>query len=111
MDFIYEGKCNSKLYALTVTTRSNSYTTDEFKSCLTKFLNGIEYPCRISGNLEMHTRKNQVHFHGMTSWGQPPKNNKTNEFYFYLKKITITPELWIQYIYKNHQMTTCLFDE
>lgn len=111
MDFVYSGKTYPKLYALTITTRSNSYTEDEFKSSLTKFLKSIEYPCRISGNLEIHKRRKQIHFHGMTCRGQPPKNNKTNEFYFHLTKIDCNPALWLEYMYKDYQMKICLFDE
>ena len=110
MDFIYEGLTKPTLYALTITTR-NINTQESFTNGLIKFLNDIKYPCRIVGNLELHKTKSQYHLHGITSFGNPPKNNKSNEYYFYLKKITITPELWHEYMFKDYQLTTILFDD
>ena len=111
MDFLFQGKCNPKLYAITITSR-NANTRESFVAGLTQFLKGIKYPCRITGNIENHKRKpNQVHLHGTTSWGQPPKNNKHNEYYFHLKKLDTTPELWYEYMYKDFQLTTILFDD
>lgn len=110
MEYIYNGKVNSKLYALTITTR-NDNTKESFVNGLNKYLIDIKYNFKIVANIEQHKQKKQYHLHGTTSSGQPPTNNKTNEYYFHLKKIKTTPTLWYEYMYKDYKLEVCLFDD
>ena len=112
MDFEYQGKTYPKLYCLTITTR-HTHDLQCFKKDLLQFLDSIQYPARIYGKLEYHThKKDQIHMHGLTSWGQPPKNNRQNEFHFHLSKVRKDgPALWLEYCNKDYQLTDCLFSD
>lgn len=103
MDFIFPGNYGKQMYALTITTR-NSNTKETFIKGLTQFLIDTKYPCRITGNLEYHHRKpTQIHLHGYTTFGNPPKNNKTNEYYFHQVKIKDKTSYlnWNEYLHKD----------
>ena len=112
MEFEFPGKLGKQMFALTVTSR-HSNTKEGFIKGLTQFLKDTKYPCRIKGVLEYHPRKpNQLHLHGITTFGNPPKNNKTNEYYFHQTKIISNDaKAWNAYMYKEINKIRVLFDD
>lgn len=127
----YQGIITEQQYALTITSRKKFSCPIEFRTALYEFLSSIGYRHAIKGFMEFHNQKStkdKVHAHGVTSFGNPPKNNKKNPFTFKLSKME-TPHVWDAYCKKAIHATletihniktglinyykkpTCLFDD
>ncbi len=100
----YEGKVkDDNVYAVTITSRKSYDDALDFRKDLYVFLSSIKYRYSVRGVFERHNQKgreDKLHVHGITYCGNPPKCNKTNQFYFKLVKIT-NLERWISYCLKD----------
>lgn len=124
----YEGHFrNDKVFALTITSRKLYRTLEEFRTNLYKFLSNIGYKYGIIGAMEFHEKSAKVHCHCISNFGNTPKDNKNNDFYFKIDKIANLTG-WLNYINKSslntlemnsevragifdlHKKKVCLFD-
>lgn len=116
----YDGQIKDQQYALTITSRKKYSELTEFRTALYEFLSSIDYNYAVKGYMEYHNqvgREAKVHCHGVTSFGNPPKNNSKNPFTFKLSKME-TPTVWESYCKKEimatlercHDIKTGLFN-
>jgi len=116
----YDGKQSERQFACTITSRKKYNNLYTFRNELYQFLASINYTYAIKGYMEFHNQKgrqDKVHAHCVVYYGTPPKNNKSNPFYFKISPLT-NAHVWDEYCRKeimqtletHHNIKTGLFN-
>lgn len=101
----YEGHFkNEKMFAITITSRTLYRDCRSFREEFYKFLSNIGYKYCINGIMEFHEKSSKIHVHAIGNFGCVPKDNKNNDFYFKVNRLTDL-DGWIDYLIKASSKT------